>query len=213
MQYPTMIDIQEMKAQGLLLFECISGSRAYGTEMPGSDTDLKGVFILPEKAFYGLRDWPQLSSEKNDEVYFELRRFAELLSKSNPGVLEMLASPPDCIRHCHPLFQPFLEHRFLSKYCKNTFAGFAFAQIKKARGLNKKINQPQVQERLNPLDFCYVAIDNGSMPLASWLAEKGWQQDQCGLAAVPGMRDLFALYHDPEGTAGFSGIMKKENAN
>jgi uncharacterized protein len=207
------LTISDLKSRNLLLFECISGSKAYGTNLPGSDTDLKGVFILPEDDFYGLDYVDQVSSEKNDEVYYELKRFAELLYQSNPGILEMLGSPPDCILFCDPLFEGFLQENFLSKRCKETFAGFAFAQIKKARGLNKKINQPLAPERKTPLDFCYVPVNQGSIPVEQWLQDQQLQQARCGLVPVPNMRDLFALFYDESGTLGFSGILKKENAN
>ena len=203
--------INDLKQQRLLLFECVSGSRAYGTDLPGSDTDIKGVFVLPKADYYGLDYIEQVSSEHNDEVYYELRRFGELLAKNNPGILEMLGTPPDCIRYCHPLFQPFLQENFLSKLCKDSFAGFAAAQIKKARGLNKKINLPEAPARKTPLDFCFVAERQGSAPLLRWLEQRGWRQEDCGLAAVPNMRDLYGLYHGAE--YGFSGILKKENAN
>ncbi|MEO6036985.1 MAG: nucleotidyltransferase domain-containing protein, partial [Saprospiraceae bacterium] len=182
-------------------------------ELPDSDTDIKGVFVLPKAQFYGLDYVDQVSSEKNDEVYYELRRFVELLGKNNPNILEMLASPPDCILYCHPLFVPFLQENYLSKLCKNTFAGFAQAQVKKAKGLNKKINVPVAPARKTPLDFCFVAEKQGSMPLLHWLEPRGWQQRDCGLAAVPNMRDLFGLYCDPDHEFGFSGVLKKETAN
>jgi predicted nucleotidyltransferase len=47
-----MWTIQDLKDKNLLLFECISGSKAYGLDLPSSDTDIKGVFILPQTAFY-----------------------------------------------------------------------------------------------------------------------------------------------------------------
>ena len=37
---------KDLKEQGLILFEAISGSRAYGTSLPTSDTDIRGVFII-----------------------------------------------------------------------------------------------------------------------------------------------------------------------
>ncbi len=208
-----IMTIADLKSNNLILLECISGSRAYGTDLPGSDTDIKGVFILPQAQFYGLDYIEQVSSEKNDEVYYELRRFGELLYKNNPGILEMLASPNDCILYSHPLFEPFLRENFLSRLCKETFAGFAFAQIKKARGLNKKINIPMPPTRKTPLDFCFVAEKQGSIPLLHWLTEKGWSPEQCGLVAIPNMRDLFGLYYDGTNELGFSGIVKKETAN
>jgi uncharacterized protein len=205
--------IEQLKSQNLLLFECISGSRAYGTDLPSSDTDLKGVFVMPKRDFYGLDYVPQVSSEKNDETYFELRRFAELLYKNNPAVLEMLNVPEDCLLYCHPAFRPFLDTQFLSKLCKDTFAGYAMSQIKKARGLNKKINYPQPPQRKTPLDFCYVAERQGSVPVENWLAQRGLSQERCGLVSIPNMRDLYALFYDETGELGFSGILKKEHAN
>jgi len=55
-----------------LLLQCISGSRAYGLDTSTSDTDMKGVFVLPKKMFYGLHYEDQLASDKNDLVYYEL---------------------------------------------------------------------------------------------------------------------------------------------
>lgn len=202
-----------MKEQNLLLFECISGSRAYGTDLPHSDLDLKGVFILPKHQYYGLHYIPQLSSEKNDEVYYEVGRFAELLGKSNPSILEMLATPADCIRFCDPVFESFLQKNFLSKLCKDTFAGFAAAQIKKARGLNKKINIETPPVRKSPLDFCWVAESRGTVPLQIWLSSRARQQERCGLAALQNMRDMYHLFYDENGQLGFSGVLQKENAN
>ena len=66
--------IQEIKNKGLLLFECISGSRAYGLDTPQSDTDIKGVFYLPKEQFYGLRYIPQISNETSDDLQDMLSR-------------------------------------------------------------------------------------------------------------------------------------------
>lgn len=75
------LTIDDLKAQNLILFECISGSRAYGLDTLTSDTDIKGVFYLPKEQFYSLHsDYiPQVSNETNDIVYYELGRFVELL--------------------------------------------------------------------------------------------------------------------------------------
>ncbi|SNR57291.1 DNA polymerase beta superfamily protein [Hymenobacter mucosus] len=113
-----MFTIADLRQRGLILFEAISGSRAYGTNLPHSDTDLKGVFILPETEFYGLDYVPQVANETNNEVFYELRRFVELLLKSNPTVLELLGTPADCVVFRHPLFEEFRAEDFLSKLCR-----------------------------------------------------------------------------------------------
>ncbi|GAB4402957.1 MAG: hypothetical protein OHK0039_01490 [Bacteroidia bacterium] len=199
------------QARQHLLYEGISGSHAYGLDLPGSDVDLKGVFVLPRRQLYGLAYTPQVSDANNDEVYYELGRFVDLLAKNNPNLLEMLATPPDCIRYRHPLYDWLRPELFLSKLCRDTFAGYAIAQIRKARGLNKKILNPMEAERKNLLHFCYVTAGAGAQPLTDWLARQGLTQAQCGLAQVPHMKDLYALFTDREGGYGFKGVMAKEN--
>lgn len=46
--------INDLRTKGLIILECISGSKAYGLDTPTSDTDIKGVFILPKEDYYGL---------------------------------------------------------------------------------------------------------------------------------------------------------------
>jgi hypothetical protein len=109
---------------------------------------------------------------------------------------------------------------FLSKLCKNTFAGYAENQIKRARGLNKKISNPMSEERKGILDFCYVAVGQGSVPVQQWLDARGWKQEYCGLASIPHMSGVYGLFYDETAhrTAGkeglgFSGIVRKETSN
>jgi hypothetical protein len=205
------LTIDDLKTKNLLLFECISGSRAYGLNTPTSDTDIRGVFVLPEKDYFGLNYVEQLSNESNDIVYYELRRFVELLAKNNPNMLELLSIPEECILYQHPLYARFKSEDFLSKLCKDTFAGYALTQVKKAKGLNKKIVNPVEPERKSVLDFCYVAQGQGSVPVQEFLVQQGLQQEDCGLARIPHMPDLYAVFHDP-GT-NLRGIVQSDDSN
>lgn len=181
-----------------LLLEAVSGSHAYGLDLPTSDIDLKGVFALPKRAFYGFGHTEQVGNPSQDEIYYELKRYAELLCRNNPNLLELLATPPDCLRYRHPLMERFTPELFLSKLCEQSFAGYAHSQIRKARGLNKKILRPMDGERKSILDFCHVAEGQGSVPLAEWLKRRGWRQEDCGLAAIAHFRDGYALFHRGE---------------
>ncbi|WP_226163362.1 DNA polymerase beta superfamily protein [Hymenobacter terricola] len=202
--------IADLRRQNLILFEAISGSRAYGTNLPHSDTDLKGVFILPENQFFGLDYVSQVANETNDEVFYELRRFVELLLKNNPTVLELLGTPANCVIYKHPLFEQFKAADFLSKLCRQSFAEYAVAQIRKAKGLNKKINHPEPPARKSVLDFCYVTVGAGAQPVAAWLDRHGYEAAQCGLANVPHLTDLYALFVDatPPRIHGYRGLLR-----
>ncbi|MFB9865627.1 DNA polymerase beta superfamily protein [Rufibacter immobilis] len=205
------LTISDLHLSKLLLLESISGSKAYGLATSSSDTDLRGVFVLPQDDLYGLEQSEQLSNSSNDIVYYELKRFVELLAKNNPNMLELLAVPGDCLLHLHPLFKRLIPELFLSKLCQSTFAGYALTQVKKAKGLNKKIVNPVEPQRKSVLDFCYVTQGQGSVSVQEFLTQLGTDQEACGLAKMPHMPDLYGLYFQ-EGTR-FKGIVQSDLAN
>lgn len=202
--------LEELKQKDIIVFECLSGSHAYGLATPDSDEDIKGVFILPKEDYYGLNYVDQVSNETNDIVYYELKRFVELLSKSNPNMLELLYTPDDCVLKMHPVFLEIRSKNFLSKQCKESFGGYAMTQVRKAKGLNKKILNPVEKERKGVLDFCYVVHQQGSIPVDQYLKSRNLKQENCGLAKIPHMHEMYGIYYSDDA---FKGIIRKENAN
>jgi uncharacterized protein len=189
------------------LFRGLSGSHAYGTALPESDRDTRGIFVLPRTRYYGIHPVSQLSDERNDHVFYELTRAVELLSQSNPNMLELLALPEDCILHVHPLFAELRPEWFLSRECLASFGGYAATQIKKASGLNQKIRNPQPKERRSVLDFCYVTVGGRTQPVEAWLAGHHRVPERCGLVALAHFRDTYALYYDPTGDLDYRGLV------
>lgn len=198
--------LQDARDPSCRFLEVIAGSRAYGLELPTSDTDYRGVFVQPMRSWFGTRRYEQVSNETNDETFYELSRFVDLLTKNNPNMLELLAITGDCVLFRHPLMDLFPVDLFLSKLCHDSFAGYAASQISRARGLNKKILTPFPKERKTPLDFCFIAEGQGSIPVQDWLAARQWEQRHCGLVAVPHMPQLYALFYDASGKLGYYGI-------
>ena len=207
------MNIENLKSQNLILFEVISGSKSFGLNTPTSDTDIKGVFYLPKEHFYGLHYIPQISNETNDIVYYEIGRFMELLLKNNPNILEILATPEDCILYKHPLMEQLKIENFLSKLCKDSFAGYALTQIKKARGLKKKIVNPMEKEKKSLLDFCYVLKGYNSVLATQWLKENHLNQAQVGLINLPNSRGMYAIFYDKLNNLKYKGIIKNELSN
>lgn len=210
MTYPQLLQQRQF-----ILLDCISGSQAYNLNLPHSDVDKKGIFILPQGELYGFDYQEQVANESNDEVYFEIKRFLELLTKNNPNILELLNTPANCVVYRHPLMDLIKPEDFLSKLCLDTFAGYAQTQIKKAKGLNKKINKPVDKARKSVLDFCHVIYKNGSMPLKAWLTENNLQQQQCGLVNLDHFRNVYLLYSEKKLTDGkwFRGIVSGDEAD
>lgn len=193
--------------------ECISGSKAYNLDTASSDTDIKGVFYLPKDIYFGLEYVPQISNDTNDIVFYELGRYVELLLKNNPNILELLATPSHCILYKNPILDVLRPEMVLSKLCKETFANYAISQIKKARGLKKKINNPMDEKRKTILDFCFVIQDNGSVPVTKWLEVKRFDQEKCGLSKIPNTKGMYALYYDINSIYGYKGIISDELSN
>lgn len=211
------------------LYEVIAGSKAYGLDLPTSDTDIRGIYLQPNEFRLGFGYKEQINDKTNDKAYYELNRFVWLLCQNNPNIIENLFVPEDKILVFDDRIKPLYDNRykFLTKKIKHTFGGYAISQIKKARGLNKKIVNPIDKEKKTPLDFCYI-FDKGDgyMMLArQWLRKHGKKQEYCGLAELPNGVQTYKLYYDylaetkndnPRysdiNTHGFNGIVS-ENGN
>ncbi len=123
-----------------VVFKCIAGSRAYGTNRPDSDEDIRGVFVLMQSHYLSLkRPIDLVSDEKGDVVFYTLRRFLELASTANPNIIELLFMPDECVLTKTSLMDTLLNQRelFITKGAYESHIGYAQAQIKKARGRNK----------------------------------------------------------------------------
>ena len=187
--------LHRIRRPDLLLFEAVSGSHAYGTDTESSDLDLKGVFAAPDALLSSMESIEQVSDTTNDEVYYELVRFVALLQKNNPTALELLFSPEDYIRYKHPAFDLINPTVFLSRLCEKSFCGYAEMQIKKARGLNKKIVNPEPRIQRHLREFCHVLEGQGSVPLTDWLLGRSFDEENCGLVSVNHEPGIYALFY------------------
>jgi uncharacterized protein len=194
------MDYQYLKENDLIIFEAVVGSTAYGTNLPTSDRDVKYVYMLPLEHFMRDEYVSQVNDATNDLVGYELGRFMELVKTNNPNILELLDIPEDCILYTTPIWEMVQAERsnLLSKLCYNSFARYSESQIKKARGMNKKINNPMSKERKSPLDFCYVIdqTNGSSYELLPWLEKNGYEQKFMGAVNVPNSEGIHVLYHD-----------------
>jgi hypothetical protein len=110
----------------------VTGSRAYGLDEPGSDTDRRGVYLPPAELHWSLFEVPeQIDDEPQQTTLWELRKFLVLALKANPNVLECLWSPR--VEHATPLGRELLAMRssFLSRLVYQTYNGYVMSQFKK----------------------------------------------------------------------------------
>ena len=193
-------NFKTVRDDGRLLYEYIRGSHLYGLNNEDSDVDTSGVFILKKEVLLGLgMDFQELIADsRNDTTWYEIGKFMSMLTTSNPSVIESLFVPEDkVLTKPHPALEPLFANRneFITKQCFKPFVSYAIEQIRKARGLNKKIVNP-VHERLTPFDFAYTFYKQGSTKIKNWLENRGLDKDFCGLVHIPNMHDTYGVYYD-----------------
>lgn len=95
------------------LVKTLGGSTAYGLNTPTSDMDYRGVFLNTEPAkILGLSRFDVVQKqETEDEVYYEVRKFFELLKEGNTGALEILFTNPTNYLLMDDSFAPVVENR------------------------------------------------------------------------------------------------------
>lgn len=192
----------------MIIFEGITGSKAYGTDLPTSDIDIRGLFIFPAEKRITLFDLPEeVSKENEDTKYYELKKFLQLAMKATPNILELLWLPTDCVLKNSPKFQTLIDNRnlFITKQAITTHAAYSFSQISKARGRNKLINNPFPKERPERIDFCWFVPTGKKRFDTIPMKESGIDLSKCRATAIPHLSDCFHIY--PNGNGVFKGDM------
>jgi predicted nucleotidyltransferase len=116
------------------IFVTLHGSHAYGTSLPTSDIDYRGVCIAPKEYYHGFNQVFEHTVQKDpDLTIFELRKFLRLACDVNPNVIELLYTDPSDHLYMDPAWQPMLDVRdsFLSQRARHTFSGYALSQLKR----------------------------------------------------------------------------------
>lgn len=122
-----------------VVLRAVVGSRAYGLSNDASDEDVRGIYLPPAQRTWSLFDAPEqlentgTPQEPADEVFWELRKFLLLALKSNPNVLEVLATP--LVVASTPLADELRAGRraFYSKLAYQTYSGYVLSQFKRMR--------------------------------------------------------------------------------
>lgn len=129
------------------IFLTVSGSRSFGTNLPESDTDFKGITISTKEYFfssYKTFEQAELKDPHPDTVIYDIRKFFKLATSNNPNCLEMLYTDPSDHIIVDSIGQELLDHKqeFLSKRVKNSFLGYSLSELSKLERHKKWIDNP-----------------------------------------------------------------------
>lgn len=122
-----------------IILEGICGSKAYGLDHEGSDTDIKGVFVAKTEDVLSMYEHDTTFDNTDpDWCYHEVEKFMELAMKSNPTILEMLFLDGYLQLTKHGKMLVDNRHLFLSKKAVHSYGGYALKQAKKLNAKDGK---------------------------------------------------------------------------
>ncbi len=143
-----------------LLVRHLAGSHAYGTNIATSDVDYRGIFcgdpVHVRTPFFNVGE--ATDTDEEDTKYFELTKYMKLALDCNPNVIETLWVHMDDIEYNTAAYMTLRDyrHELLSSKAAFTFSGYALSQLKRIKGHNKWINNPQPVESPKPFEFLTV---------------------------------------------------------
>ncbi len=147
-----------------LVFLVVYGSHAFGTNIPTSDLDIRGVVLDRNTDLLGITNFEQYIDNETDTVIYSLSKFLKLVKECNPSILEMLFCKPEHYLYVSPVGKKLLENRhlFLSQKVIYSFGGYANAQL-------NRLENAIARDRLD--DKCKLEHINRSVENAAYSFE------------------------------------------
>jgi predicted nucleotidyltransferase len=127
----------------------LGGSHAYGTNVEGSDVDIRGVALNSKKEILGSANFEQVVNEATDTTIYSFRKIVSLLSSCNPNVIEMLGLKPDHYLYLSSIGKELVDNKklFLSKRAMFSFGGYAFAQLRRLDNKSARTLEQEQKEQ------------------------------------------------------------------
>lgn len=126
----------------------LGGSRAYGTNLPESDIDIRGVAIRRKEDILLGNDFENFVDVNTDTTIYSFDKIIDLLTKCNPNTIELLGLDTDDYIYKNEIGEFLLKNKdiFLSNRCINTFSEYALQQLYR---MQQKTNAALTEEELN----------------------------------------------------------------
>lgn len=140
----------------------LGGSHAYGTNVEGSDVDIRGVAVNRVNEILGTENFEQFENRETDTVVYGLKKFFSLLAACNPNIVEIVGLRPEDYIYISPIGQMILDNMdlFLSKRAAASFGGYANAQLRRIQSATARDRLPQHTKNKHISSSMQNAMDN-----------------------------------------------------
>lgn len=116
-----------------IILLALGGSYAYGTNVEGSDVDIRGCALNSKVELLTNVNFEQFINNETDTVVYSFNKLISLLTNCNPNTTEILGCRPQDYLYLSPIGEELLKNRklFLSKKAVNSFGGYANQQLRR----------------------------------------------------------------------------------
>ena len=155
----------------------LAGSYAYGTNIEGSDIDIRGITLNQKSDLIGLTQFEQYVDNNTDTVIYAFNKMVNLLLSCNPNTIELLGLAPDNYLYLNDIGKMLLDNKrlFLSKRAIQSFGGYADAQLRRLQNALARDTFPQsekeqhifnsVKNAMYSFSSSYKNFENGSLEI------------------------------------------------
>lgn len=160
-----------------IIFLTLGGSYSYGTNIEGSDVDVRGCALNSRSDLLGLTNFEQVVNTATDTTIYSFNKLISLLLNCNPNTIEMLGCKPEHYFQISELGAKMIENRklFLSRRAVHSFGGYANQQLRRLENAlaRDKMSQAMKEEHIlksmqgaiKAFEGKYTKFENGSMVL------------------------------------------------
>lgn len=182
-----------------------AGSLAYGTNLPTSDVDIRGIFVGDQinlTPYFGFGE--STDSNDDDTKIFEITKFLKLLADCNPNILEIVWCDDSDIILDSEEYQYLRSQRqsLLTSKVGITTSGYALSQLKRLQNSKKYVAYLPDLSRITGLLTELVNCDKMSLHQVSLVCGPklaGWVSNQTELqgkftAGIMSIGDIIAQF-------------------
>lgn len=127
----------------------VGGSHAYGTNVEGSDLDIRGVATNRRENIIVGNRFEQSIDTTTDTTIYSFEKLISLLCNCNPNIVEILGLKSEHYLYISHFGKLLLKHRhiFLSKRAINSFGGYANSQLRRLENKASRTASQEQEER------------------------------------------------------------------
>ena len=133
--------------KGKIMFLTLGGSYSYGTNVEGSDVDVRGCALNSKPDLIGLTNFEQVINNETDTTVYSFNKLVSLLLNCNPNVIEMLGCKPEHYFEITEIGKRMIDNRklFLSRRAVSSFGGYANQQLRRLENAIARDALPQAK--------------------------------------------------------------------